>query len=333
MSNEDDKPETESAENAQEPSVDAPESKALARVEGESDRKATGPASDAADADERMDLPKWNRARVKRKAAKGTEQDAFQGAVRQAGKKAVRSAPMVIGLAAVVAGIIAGGVWWMGQRSEDRAESTRVLAEAVAYRARGQVADVETLMQDRTRPFPRPIASDEAALQAKVQSSLDALTEQAPKSAAAQMAMLVRGSKKIEAREFAEAEAAFREFLDERGAKHTLAYLAQEGILAALEGQGDLEGALAQADAMAGSEGDFYRDQALWHKARLLEKLERADEALEVYRQYAQEYPLDKSSFAWQQVRRRLGELDPSQVPAESPASPGGAAPGELLLP
>jgi hypothetical protein len=54
----------------------------------------------------------------------------------------------------------------------------------------------------------------------------------------------------------------------------------------------------------------------------LLEKLERTDDALEIYRQYAQEYPLDKSSFAWQQVRRRLSELDPGAVPTASPVSP-----------
>jgi tetratricopeptide (TPR) repeat protein len=287
-------------------------------------------ASDAPESDERMDLPKWNRARVKRKAPKGTEQDAFQGAVRGAGKKAIRSAPLVLGLAAVVAGLIAGTIWWMGQRTETRAESTRVLAEAVAYRARGRVADVETLMQDRRRPFPRPIASDEAELAAKVREGLDAVESQAPDSAAARMALIVRGAKKVEAREFAEAEAAFREFLDRHGPRHELAYLAQEGLLAALEGQSDLEGALAQAEAMSGSEGDFYRDQALWHRARLLEKLERSDEALEVYRQYAQEYPLDKSSFAWQQVRRRLSELDPGAVPSASPVSPSA---GDFLLP
>jgi tetratricopeptide (TPR) repeat protein len=312
VSSEDDTPETETPTGKGEP-------KAIA-------------ASDAPEAkgDERMDLPKWNRARVKRKAPKGTEQDAFQGAVRTAGKKAVRSAPLMLGVAVAIAGAIAGVIWWTGHRAEERAESTRILAEAVAYRARGRVADVEALTQGRTRPFPRPIASDEAELTAKVRSGLEELETRAPKSSAARMALLVRGSKKVQAQEFAEAEAAFRAFLDQAGPRHELAYLAREGILAALEGQGDLEGALAQADEMVGQEGDFYRDQALWHKARLLEKLERADDALEVYRTYAQEYPLDRSSFAWQQVRRRLSELDPEAVPTASPASPDM---GDFVLP
>jgi tetratricopeptide (TPR) repeat protein len=290
---------------------DAPASTALATT-----------SSAAKSEDERIDLPKWNRARVKRKAPKGTEQDAFQDAVRGAGKKAVRSAPLMLGLVVLVAASIGGVIWWTGHRAEARAESTRMLADSVAYRARGRVADVEALMQDRQRPFPRPIASDEAELEAKVQKGLDELHERAPKSAAARMALLVRGSKKVQAREFADAEAAFREFLDAHGPRHDLAYLAHEGILAALEGQGDHEGALAQAEAMLGSEGDFYRDQGLWHKARLLEKLDRTDDALEVYRQYAAEYPLEKSSIAWQQVRRRLSELDPSAVPSASPVSP-----------
>jgi hypothetical protein len=265
VSTEDEKPEPESTDagegKAEKPASDAPESKAIAR----SDRK-----SETEPGDERMDLPKWNRARVKRKAPKGSEQDAFQGAVRDVGKKAIRSAPLALGLAAVVAAVIAGVIWWMGQRTEQRAESTRILAEAVAYRARGRVVDVQELTKDRQRPFPRPIASDEAELEAKVQKGLDDLREQAPKSAAARMALLVRGSKKIQAQEFAEAEAAFREFLDEHGPRHELAYLAHEGIVAAREGQGDHEGALSEIEAMLDREGDFYRDQALWHKARLL---------------------------------------------------------------
>jgi tetratricopeptide (TPR) repeat protein len=318
VSSEDDISETESAKAGDEARTregtgasDAPASTSLATT-----------SSAAKSEDERIDLPKWNRARVKRKAPKGTEQDAFQDVVRGAGKKAVRSAPLMLGLVVLVAATIGGVIWWTGHRAEQRSESTRMLADAVAYRARGRVVDVEAVMQDRERPFPRPIASDEAELEAKVQKGLDELHERAPKSAAGRMALLVRGSKKVQAREFADAEAAFREFLDEHGPRHELAYLAHEGILAALEGQGDHEGALAQAEAMLGSEGDFYRDQGLWHKARLLEKLDRTDDALEVYRQYAAEYPLEKSSIAWQQVRRRLSELDPTAVPSASPVSP-----------
>ena len=315
MSSDEDKSETELDE-ASKPA----ETKALARSGREADT-GTDTATDE-DGPERMDLPKWNRARVKRKAPKGTEQDAFQGAVRQAGKKAVRSAPLVGGVVVAIAGLIAGGIWWTGHRAESRAEATRVLSEAVAYRSRGQVADVELAMKDRKRPIARPIANDEDALAGRVAETLDKLQGQAPGSAAASMAHLVTGSKKIEAREFGEAEAAFGKFLEHHGARHELAYLAREGILAAREGQGDVEGALAQAEEMLGREGDFYRDQALWHKGRLLEKLGRTDEALEVYRQYGQEYPLEKSSMAWQQVRRRLAELDPSALPAAAPVSP-----------
>jgi hypothetical protein len=65
-------------------------------------------------AGERMDLPKWNRARVKRAPAKtegaAGETDAFQQGVREAGRAAVRRVPLVVlgvlGLAAAIGGVI-----------------------------------------------------------------------------------------------------------------------------------------------------------------------------------------------------------------------------------
>lgn len=337
MSNDDKEPETDTPEEAAgkvAPASGDPETARGADGDVEAVSDEAGPVgakgAEPAVAEDRMDLPKWNRARVKRKPRKGEEQDAFQGAVRQAGKKAVGRAPLVLGLAVLVAASIGGVIWWNNHQQETRAVATRTLATAVGYRARGQVADVDALTKDRTRPFPVPIASDEAELQSKVQSALDDVNARVPDSAAAEVAALVRGSRLVEKGDFADAESAFRSFVEAQGADHTLAFLAQEGILAALEGQGDLEGALAQADVLVGNEGDFYRDQALWHRARLLEKLGRQDEALEVYRQYVSEYPLEKSSFARKQVRDRLSELDPALVPAE-PAPPPGAQ--EIQIP
>jgi hypothetical protein len=59
---------------------------------------------------DRMDLPKWNRARVKRKQVAGQEEDAFQAGVRKAGQSAVRRAPLVLGLIVLVSAGIAGVV-------------------------------------------------------------------------------------------------------------------------------------------------------------------------------------------------------------------------------
>lgn len=285
-----------------------------------------------APAPDRMDMPKWNRARVKRvqpEAAAAEAPDAFQQGVREAGRTAVRRGPLVLIGAVVVAAAIGGGIWWTGHRAETRAEGTRLLAQPVAWRSRGRIIDVDAVMKDRKRPPPVPIARDQAELDRNVDGALAALgaSEQAQ---AVTLGLLVRGATAMERGDFAGGQAAYEEFLTKVGSDHPLAFLATEGIAAAREAQGDLDGALAQFDKLAGAVGDFYRDQALWHKARLLESAGRNDEALEVYKQYATEYPLDKASIARAQVRERLGELDPSLVPPENDPSAAAGLSGLL---
>src|SRR5690606_34903926 len=116
---------------------------------------------------ERMDLPKWNRARVKRKQPGAEAEDAFQGAVRRAGRTTVQRAPLVLAGIAVVAAAIAGGVWLRRSRREDQAEATRRLADAVAYQARGEVVPTEILaeVEQKKRRLPFPAAPDEATLE------------------------------------------------------------------------------------------------------------------------------------------------------------------------
>ena len=102
--------------------------------------------------------------------------------------------------------------------------------------------------------------------------------------------------------------------------------MARDGLVITLEAQERYDDALAEVEPMLGGEGDYFRDQALWHKGRLLEAAGRTDEATEIYRQYGTEYPLDKASLARMQVRARLEELDPDAVPPmpETPMFPGG---------
>jgi tetratricopeptide (TPR) repeat protein len=265
---------------------------------------------------ERMDLPKWNRARVKRvQPADEEAPDAFQQGVREAGKTAVRRGPLVIGLLAVVAAGIGGGIWWTRSREENAAQATRLLAQPLAWRARARIVDVDAVMKDRKRPPPVPIARDQAELDRNFDTAMGALTK-ADHDKAAILAALVRGSSEMQRSEFAAAQGSFNDFLAKAGKDHELAPLAIEGVALAMEAQGDVDGALAKIEELTGAVGDFYRDQALWHKARLLESQGKADAALEVYRLYATEYPLDKPSLARAQVRARLTELDPSLVPA-----------------
>jgi tetratricopeptide (TPR) repeat protein len=281
-------------------------------------------AGDKAQADERRDLPKWNRARVKRKAPVGEEQDAFQVSVRKAGRGILQRPWAVIGIIVAISGIGAGAYAWSEASEAERAESTRTLAEAVAYEARGEVfPDLAAQTAERVRPLPVPVAEDEATLHAKVDAALADLEEQAPDSPANVAADLVRAARLAKASDFAGAEKAYQGFL-QRQPGHSLVFLARDGLVVSLEAQQRWDDALAAVEPLLGEAGDFFRDQALWHKARLLEGSGQTDAAIEVYKQYMAEYPLDKPSLAREQVRARLEALEPGAVPAlPEPAMPG----------
>jgi tetratricopeptide (TPR) repeat protein len=298
------------------------EAKDPERAEGTAAKAEPGEAK--AEAGERRDLPKWNRARVKRKAPVGEEQDAFQTSVRKAGRGLVQRPAFVIGVIIALSGIGAGIYAWRQASEGNRAKATRVLASAVAYEARGQVVpDLAAQTADRVRPLPVPVAEDEAKLHEKVDAALADLEAQAPDSEANVSADLVRAARLAKASDFVGAEKAYRGFI-ERQPGHGLVVLARDGLVVALEAQGRYDDALAAVEPILGEAGDFFRDRALWHKGRLLEGSGQGDAALEVYRQYVAEYPLDAPSLARDQVRARLEELDPGSVPAlPEPTMPG----------
>jgi hypothetical protein len=293
--------------------------------------EGTGGDSASGDAAGRIDLPKWNRARVKRsQPTSAAEPDAFQQGVRDAGRTAVRRGPLVFAGLVLVACAIAGGIWWRGARAESTAVSTRMLAVASAWRARGRV-DPEAIAQVGKHPPRIPLARDEQELQRNVDTALAELGD-AEGTKASMLAILVRAADQQQHADFASAQASYREFLAAAGEAHQLAFLAHEGLALALEGAGDTDGALAELEKLAGNEGDFYRDQALWQRARLLEQLGRTDEALALYRQYVVEFPLAQKSIARTEVKEHLGKLDPSAIPPEPMPGLGGPL-GGLLPP
>lgn len=289
-------------------------------------KQASGESSAADDPSARRDLPKWNRARVKRKAPAGEEQDAFQASVRKAGRGFLQRPWAVIGLIVAVAGLGAGIYTWVQRGESGRAEATAILATAVAYEARGQVYEgYDEVVAERVRPLAMPLVKDEAQLRQTVDEALSNLEEHAPDSPANLVADLVRAARLARASDFAGAEKAYRGFL-ERQPEHALVFLARDGLIISLEAQGRWDDALAEVEPLLGAEGDYFRDQALWHKGRLLEGAERTEDAIEAYKQYMAEYPLDRPSQARDQVRARLEELAPDAVPPlpQTPAMPGG---------
>jgi len=100
----------------------------------------------------------------------------------------------------------------------------------------------------------------------------------------------------------------------------------------AIEAQGRHDDALTELEPLlAGDERGFFRDQALWHKGRLLEGKGDNDGALAVYREYVEAFPLAEASFARDKVVARLTELDSEFVPPPSPQ--GGSIPGMPNIP
>lgn len=340
MSDEDDKKAEDSggddAVTAAEASAAAEDSsKVSATGDDVSDAEASKGKTDKASGEDRMDLPKWNRARVKRKQPKGEEQDAFQQSVRKAGKTALTRAPVVLGGLVVVAAIIASVFWYRDKVEEDNAVATRILSKAVGMQARGRVVpDIAEVTKDRKLPPPLPLIENEEQRDQAVEAALGDLQAEAGDSDAAKASKLLSASRLMEDGAFADAQASYRTFLDD-SPSHPLAFLAREGLALSLEAGGNVDDALGELETLAGSEGSFYRDQALWHKGRILEGQGKADEALEVYKSYIAEYPLEQKSIARDSVVARLDELAPDLVPesAKKPNLGGLGGPGGFSLP
>jgi tetratricopeptide (TPR) repeat protein len=114
----------------------------------------------------------------------------------------------------------------------------------------------------------------------------------------------------------------YESFLAEVGDDHPLRFLALEGKGLAQEGSGDLEAALATFQEIAPTTSDYYRPMALYHQGRVLEALERTDEAVAIYTQYFEEFPAAREEMATPMVRDRLAALDP-EFAARLPPPPG----------
>jgi tetratricopeptide (TPR) repeat protein len=271
--------------------------------------------------EERMALPSWSRSRTKKRGDGGQaappKDDAFQSAVRSAGRAASnRSRWVLLGIVAIALGI--GATVILRAKGQTKSsQATKLLATAAAHEARGRVGDVESLSGPTNAP-PYPIVPDEAAREAAIRNALTDLEEGAPNSGPATAAELLRGAELMRDGKFSEAEAAYREVI--RVEDHPLGFMAREGVALALEGQGDVDGALAQLEILAGDKGAMYRESALYHRARILAANDRKDEAVATLKSYIEEYPLREFSLMGEDVRKLAEGLDPSILADAAPS-------------
>jgi TolA-binding protein len=270
-----------------------------------------------------MELPTWDHSRSKRRGGAGPQEDAFVTGVKEVGRAAGRRTPVVIAAVVGVLAVITVVVVVFNTRQTASATATRQLATAARYESEAEVGDAALLLGANKGKPVAPIVKDEEERAAAVKKALDELDTSAPGSDAALAAKLVRAAGLLRSGDAAGAEALYREFLNKAGAGHPLLFTAREGLAFAREAQGDLDGAIAELDALAGQKGAFYRDMALYQKGRILERQGKTEAALEVYRQYIAEYPMQQPSIAQSDVRKRLEELDPKALAGQpAPESP-----------
>jgi len=268
---------------------------------------------------ERMALPSWDRGRTKKRGGTEPQEDAFQAGVKEVGRGAAKRGRSVAIFVTVGVALVVGGVVFYARGQQASASATRVLADAVAYESRAVVGDPELLLGKSKRRPTAPVVKDEAERGAAVEKALAELSTQAPGSGAAVDGELLRAARLMREGKAAEAQAAYTKFLELGGAGHPLRWAAREGLGFAREAQDDLAGALLEFTALAGEKGVFYRDMGLYHRARILERQGKKDEALTVYHQYIAEFPLTDPSIAQAEVRKRLEELDPKAVAEPAP--------------
>lgn len=280
--------------------------------------KPSSPDGASEDKPARQELPSWNRSRSKKKRRGGEDEDAFQRGMKQAGRAAISKSWLVLGGMALAAGGIGLGVYLWRAQVDDAASATRVLAHAAAYENRAMIGDVEAIMGAIERDPPSPIVKDEAERKAMAMQALDDV-ESLGHEDTTLLADLMRASQALRDGDPQAALAQYDHFLSKASADHPMAFVAREGRGIALEASGDLEGALAAYQGVAPEAGLFYRDMGLYHQGRMLEALDRKDEAVAIYKQYIEEFPLTEGSLAREEVKDRMLELDPEGLAALGP--------------
>jgi tetratricopeptide (TPR) repeat protein len=262
----------------------------------------------------RAELPTWNRSRRKRNAnAKAEAQDdAFQRGVRQASRQVIDAPKLVIGAIVIVVAAVAGGVALHQRSIQGNAEAARTLQTATAAIVRGQVVPAEQQAEigESIRFYRAPIYTTEEEREAAIGEALTAARGSGAEGVE-QDATLVAAARAVRNGDFDGALGEYDAFLESADDDHPLRFLALEGKGHALEAKGEYEAALAVFASIAPHPIDFYRHMALYHQGRMLEALERNDEAMAIYEQYFEEFPPTREEMATPLVRKRVEKLDP----------------------
>jgi tetratricopeptide (TPR) repeat protein len=170
-------------------------------------------------------------------------------------------------------------------------------------------------------PFESEKAKDEAVV-----ASLEGFRKANPNGQAAVTAVLPLAQAQLRLGKFDQAIASFDEYLAKAAAENPLRASALEGKGYALEGKGDVDGALAAFEKLAtDNKTEFLKGQGLLHKGRLLIQKGKKEEAAKVLAEVATVAP---DSDAQRAATARLAVLasegivpPPAPVPAAAAAA------------
>jgi len=207
---------------------------------------------------------------------------------------------LVIGasaLATVVVGMVVTS--YVNEGREARASSALDRAQKIAA---ADLTPGATATKDSIPHFPTDKARAEGALK-------DLDDHFGKRGALSDEAALVRGSLLLDLGRADEAQATYEKLLSSR-LDARLKYLAREGLGYALERKGKLPEAketFAKLGTDAASLGDFYKDRARYHEARLAELQGNPGEAAKIYHEVLDKNP---TTSLREEISSRLALLE-----------------------
>ncbi|HJZ83609.1 MAG TPA: tetratricopeptide repeat protein [Polyangia bacterium] len=196
--------------------------------------------------------------------------------------------PIVIGTVVALVAII-GTTAFSDHSARIEGEASLALSRAMRMYETDLAADDEAAKKAQNEDgIPRFKTADERR-QATL-SELDAMLAKYRSTGAAREAMLVRAGVQLDGQQFDQAIKGYGDFLAESDSEQRLRFLAREGRGYAFEGKGQLDLALDEFRKLE-MEGELYRDRALYHQARILERKGDPQGAEKMYKMVLEKYP------------------------------------------